>query len=515
VQCAYGGLPAEEAAVLQLAVRSSPLHMSFVTADNEYGMVEIGRPLVLQDVGSGPQGPKASALLAAMARIVGDPGAVELEHRLLNGVLFLAALAGAVSTLSNLVIGTSALMLASTLFCLVAGAICYVVSVRSVNWRRLLLPIYVVFLALLGCSWITQAGTYGTIGYYLFLLVCYSVVLLRGPQRILALLVTAGTVAALLLLELAAPALILPYATPMQRFADVAFALPLCLSMTGGFVALVYREYQRERHGKDAVLHLMTVEKERVERAMREKQRLLTMVCHDIANALTVLSVEISSVQSDRSAEDLHSEPSNISSMTLERMGYACGNIDEIISSVRMMEAIEQGRLLLDLKPADLFAVFRNAEVIFADRLARKRLTLQLPTLGPDTRVVLAEPRILANQVFGNLISNAIKFSAPGSTITVAVARSGATTTLSVTDHGVGIPKEILGRLFDSDAKVSRPGTNGEPGTGFGLRTVKYFVELFGGRIEIVSSAEQDDPTNHGTSVRVHLACSADQKPKG
>ena len=62
-----------------------------------------------------------------------------------------------------------------------------------------------------------------------------------------------------------------------------------------------------------------------------------------------------------------------------------------------------------------------------------------------------------------------------------------------------------MSNLFDLDAKTTHAGTDGEPGTGFGLRTVNHFVELFGGSLDISSRAEKDHPDDHGTTVAAHL----------
>jgi signal transduction histidine kinase len=186
-------------------------------------------------------------------------------------------------------------------------------------------------------------------------------------------------------------------------------------------------------------------------------------------------------------------------------MAYACANIEEIISSVRMMEALEQGRVSFRAKPVDLAAVFEYAEVIFGKRLAHRRLHIEFPELNDDNKCVLAEPRILANQVFGNLLSNAIKFSHPDSTIAVTVDRREGQTTIAIRDHGIGIPSAMLPKLFDLEANTTRPGTDGEPGTGFGLRTVKHFVELFGGQLDITSRCESEHPGDHGTTVAIRL----------
>jgi signal transduction histidine kinase len=130
---------------------------------------------------------------------------------------------------------------------------------------------------------------------------------------------------------------------------------------------------------------------------------------------------------------------------------------------------------------------------------------IQFPELTDENRFVMADPKILANHVFNNLISNAIKFSYPDSSIVVTVSREADSTMIRVSDRGMGMPPELVANLFDLDAMTTRPGTDGEPGTGFGLRTVKNFIDLFGGQIEISSAAETMRPDDHGTSVGIRL----------
>ena len=441
-------------------------------------------------------GPRSRALAA---KLFGDPSRVGLEHRIFSGIMLLVVLDGLFSTIQNLAIGASMLMLAASSVGTGAGFIGYWFSRRKRHWRRLIVPMFLFFLVLLAASWITQSGSNGTIGYYFMLLVCYSGVFFKGAGKILALASTAATLAALLLVEHLVPQAIVPYPTPLQRFVDVAFAIPLCLVMVATFIHLVHAEYQRERGAKDDLLRMMTAEKERVERSMRAKQRLLTTVSHDIANALTVLQGEISL---SRIAQRSQSHGGRLS---LDRMDYACGNIGEIIGSVRMLEAVEQGLMQFSPRPVDLQAVFKNAEVLFAERLAKRRIHMEFPELSAENRFVMADPKILANHVFNNLISNAIKFSYPDSSIVVTVDREAESTTIRVADRGIGMPPELVANLFDLEAKTMRPGTDGEPGTGFGMRTVKNFIDLFGGQIEISSAAESLRPDDHGTTVGIRL----------
>jgi signal transduction histidine kinase len=443
---------------------------------------------------------RTSQIQAIAIRMVGDPEKVGLEYRVLCGLLLLSGLTGIASTIMNLILGAAPWMVAATVVCGAAGLVGYLIARNTRHWRLLKTPLFIVFIGLLAFSWIAEAGSQGSIGYFFVLVVCYAIVLFEGVGRIISLATLLITLAALLVIEYYYPAAILPFASPGQRFGDLAFVIPFCLVMTAATIHVIHREYRRERAAREQALKLVTAEKERVERAMREKQRLLTVVSHDIANALTVVRGEVSLARfAQRSDHHAHA-------LDLDRMDYACANIDEIISSVGLMEAMEQGRLPFHPEPVDLKAVFKTAEVIFRERLLQRRMRIVFPELADETRFVLAEPRILANQVFGNLFSNAIKFSRPDSTIAVTATRQENQTTVRVADHGIGIPPDLLAKLFDPEAKTSRPGTAGEPGTGFGLRTVKHFVELFGGQIEITSRAEGEHSDEHGTTVVIRLA---------
>lgn len=440
-----------------------------------------------------------SSSSAVFAKIFGNPATLDIEHRVLNGIMLLALMTGTLSVLINILIGAPDRVVIASIVGLLGASLGYWVARRVRRWRLFLAPLFLLFLAVLAFSWITQAGSIGTIGYFFFLITCYAIILFKKLGRLLSLGSIATTITTLLLIEHYHSPAILPYATSTERFIDVVFSLPLCLFVTATIIYVVFRESQRERQAKDELLRLVTEEKEHVEQSMREKQRLLTIVCHDIANALTVLQGDIELIRHPHPTQPA-SPPSRF-----DRMHYACNNIGEIIASVRTIEAVEQGSIPFHLKSVDLREVFKNTEIIFSERLSQQRMRIEFPELADDVRFVMAEPRILANQVFNNLISNAIKFSYPGSTIVVTVSRQVSDIVLCVTDHGIGMPAALVGKLFDLDAMTTRPGTDGEPGTGFGMRTVKNFVDLFGGRLEITSRAENEYPTNHGTTVCVHL----------
>ena len=85
-----------------------------------------------------------------------------------------------------------------------------------------------------------------------------------------------------------------------------------------------------------------------------------------------------------------------------------------------------------------------------------------------------------------NLLHNAVKFSPAGGDVTVRVAVDGREVVTSVEDHGVGIPKALLGRVFERFYKADRARVRGG-GTGLGLSIARHVVEQHGGRIWVES----------------------------
>src|SRR5262249_13067029 len=106
-----------------------------------------------------------------------------------------------------------------------------------------------------------------------------------------------------------------------------------------------------------------------------------------------------------------------------------------------------------------------------------------LVTQLPDPVLVEGDVTRLA-QVFANLLTNAAKYSGEGGQIGVAVAREGGEAVVRVRDTGIGIPAELLPRVFDLFTQGDRSLARSEGGLGIGLTLVKDLVEMHGGRAE-------------------------------
>jgi len=179
------------------------------------------------------------------------------------------------------------------------------------------------------------------------------------------------------------------------------------------------------------------------------------------------------------------------------QLEYAEGILDSshqllfLVNDILDLATIEAGHMVLEREPFDLHATFVAILGLTRERARRQNLSIDLGC-APDIGWIDADERRI-KQVLFNLMSNAMKFTPPGGTISLGARRTDSEVTLWVTDTGIGIPESEQQRIFQRFYK-SRAGSR-HPGAGLGLSLVRSFIELHGGRVELRSVPDQ------GTSV--------------
>ncbi len=171
-----------------------------------------------------------------------------------------------------------------------------------------------------------------------------------------------------------------------------------------------------------------------------------------------------------------------------------------IINNILDLATIDAGAMTLNLGPVDIRNSMEAAAEGVQDRLEQAGLSLSIRT-APDIGAFVADERRLRQALF-NLLANAIGFSPPGSTVTLAAQRLQDAVVFLVTDQGPGIPADVKDKVFDWFETHSLGSRH--RGTGLGLSLVRSFVELHGGKVSI------DSAVGRGTTVTcifpTHLA---------
>lgn len=220
---------------------------------------------------------------------------------------------------------------------------------------------------------------------------------------------------------------------------------------------------------------------------------LFRVLFHDLANPLGRISIGLSIAQ--------RNFPKDEPNRGLEIARLASDSMLEITQNIRKMYAVSKGKANVDLVKLPLNSAVDYITKIYAAELEKKKISIQYNFEKYSGINVLVEPVSFNNQVLGNVISNAIKFSPENSSITItAELTPEKLIKIEIRDNGIGIPPELINQLFDLNKKTTRQGTHGETGTGFGMHILKSFVEMYGGQVEIEST--------EGTTVRIFLRSS-------
>ncbi len=228
-------------------------------------------------------------------------------------------------------------------------------------------------------------------------------------------------------------------------------------------------------------------------------ERMVRVLCHDVSTPLATIGMTTDLVELNQQA----GRPVDLAA-TNRRLREAFLAIKEIVDSARNVELVKLHGGVLPREPVDLCAVFADAERMMQEKLARKRISVRR-IAWPEQALVLAEPRLLRLSVIANALSNAIKFSRPGTTIDAEIRHKGRDVILRIRDHGVGIPAEMRETFARSGRINSRPGTMNEEGTGFGVLLMRDFTQAMGGSFRLESRTTEESPSDHGTTVEIIL----------
>jgi signal transduction histidine kinase len=215
---------------------------------------------------------------------------------------------------------------------------------------------------------------------------------------------------------------------------------------------------------------------EALEAAGRLKSEFLANVSYELRTPLTSIT-GYAEMLTGNYAGALQPRQMEYASNILESAQAFTRLVDDILD----LATIEAGYMELDTSAVDIHAMLQS--VLTLQQAQARNLGLRLEfDCPPAIGTVPGDERRL-KQVMFSLVSNALKFTPAGGSITVAARREGARVALAVSDTGVGVAAEDQARIFETFER----GNNRQSGAGLGLALVKSFIELHGGTVELRS----------------------------
>jgi PAS domain S-box-containing protein len=219
-----------------------------------------------------------------------------------------------------------------------------------------------------------------------------------------------------------------------------------------------------------------------LERLNQLKTEFLGMAAHDLRNPIgSVLAV--TNFLCDDVATVLTAEQLGLLFGIRRSSEFMLQLIDDFLD----LSSIESGKLSLNRQPSDLRKLLKHNIGLNAKLAWQKHIHVSLHIEGALPELPLDEGKI--EQVLNNLISNAVKFSQPGTTVEVRAAAQDGEVLISVRDWGPGISEAERVKLFQPFGRTSVHSTAGERSTGLGLAISRKIVEGHGGHIWVESQA--------------------------
>lgn len=160
----------------------------------------------------------------------------------------------------------------------------------------------------------------------------------------------------------------------------------------------------------------------------------------------------------------------------------------ELLENLLLWARSHTGNITYHPAPVDMRRLIDQSISLISGQAGRKGIAIQ--TTGLQKLMVSVDQNMIST-VLRNLLTNALKFTRQGGSISVGLTTRDGHCVISVKDNGIGMPQEKLSRLFGIDSSHKTKGTNQEPGTGLGLIICKELTERHGGRIH-VESIEQE-----------------------
>jgi len=184
----------------------------------------------------------------------------------------------------------------------------------------------------------------------------------------------------------------------------------------------------------------------------------------------------------------------------LERLQHEAGRLSRLVQELIELSRLQGGEPLPGRKPVSIDAIVDDAVDRVRAAADSKQITLDcggedaIQTVGSHTQLVTA---------LGNLLENAIAYSGPGTRVAVGVRRRRDQVEIAVTDEGIGIAREDLGRIFERFYRADPARSRATGGTGLGLAIVKHVVGNHGGEVTVNSRV------GVGTTFTVRLPIAA------
>ena len=207
------------------------------------------------------------------------------------------------------------------------------------------------------------------------------------------------------------------------------------------------------------------------------KSRFFTNISHEFRTPLTLILGPVKQIVEKLSDGKMKDELSIVHKNANKLLG--------LVNQLMDISKLESGNMRLRTTPINYISLLKALTLSFASYAERKRITLKFNSVDDGLVVYIDKDKI--EKIMTNVLSNAFKFTPEGGKIEVTLVKDDKFINTSISDTGIGIPKEKITKIFNRFYQVDGSHTREQEGTGIGLALTKELVELHKGKIAVES----------------------------
>lgn len=236
---------------------------------------------------------------------------------------------------------------------------------------------------------------------------------------------------------------------------------------------------QQRQFADERINHVREqIARKQAEDANQAKDDFLAVLSHELRTPLNSMLGWARLLKSNKGNDELFDKAVD----AIERSAVVQTKfVEDLLDITRIVN----GSIRLSMRPVGLNSILEAAVNGLRPTADAKKIALKEELVAEDVKIFGDPERI--HQVITNILSNAVKFTPEGGTVSVAATVEGENATVSVTDSGEGIEAEFLPRVFDRYKQAHNSTTNRKGGLGLGLAIVKHLIDIHNGTIIVAS----------------------------
>ncbi len=242
------------------------------------------------------------------------------------------------------------------------------------------------------------------------------------------------------------------------------------------FIDILEEKIQvRTQHLTETLEQLMAVNS--------HKDKMIQIVSHDVRSPISGVAELASFLMNPATAEDKEKVMRYAKLINQE-----ANNVVKFVSDILDLSKLESGTILVNKEKASLTKFLKEIALRFEPQSITKQIAL-VTNLNEEIECHFDNSKL--QMAVSNILSNAFKFTTKSGKVTINLSKDNHFAKISISDTGIGIPKEDLPKIFEKFGVKQRKGTGGEKGTGLGMSIAWQVVQLHGGTIEVQSEVGQ------------------------